>query len=135
MKAEMKAEGHEKILKILEGLKDGKRDEAEKSALKAAGKVVKEAVKVLPRPRSTARRKGHRGHMLDTVEAKEPVVMNGGYGTQIGFFKKKNQYAKFPEYGTVSQAAQPFLLPTHRKTQEAQVDAMQRELREGLGLI
>lgn len=134
MRAEIEAKGHDELLKMLDNMKDGKRDEAEKKALKAAGDIVVPAVKALPRPRSKVKRKGQRGHLLDKVQAKEPAVMNGEYGIEVGFFKKNTYYARFVEEGTSSQAAQPFLLPTHRRTENEQLDAMMEELREGLGL-
>lgn len=131
---ELEEKGYDKVLKLLVGMKDEQRDEAERNALKEAGEVLVKAVKALPSPRSTIRRKGHAFHLLDTVEAKYPSVMGSALGIETGFFRKKSYYAYYVEGGTPMMGAQPFFLPTFEKTQNEQLDAMQTAIRKGLGL-
>jgi len=148
MRIEYSAEGHKKIESLLEGWLDDQRDDLEKRALVESSLILEKRVSMLSSPRSAgsgrdAKYKGRAkaGHILDFVTHNAPAVsgdawsietginMAGGYKSRQGF-----GYANPLEYGTSTMRAQPFLNPTFASSQEQMIDAIQKSIREGLGL-
>ncbi len=136
--------GYERLGQLLDGMKDDRRDIAEKNALIAAGMVVKQKAAALPSPRGKGGRvyKGHAkpGHIVENVQYTTPAIVGGAHEIMMGInLPGKKQrgfgYANPLTHGTSSMDAQPFVGPAFETSIPEQLDAIQSEFMRGMGLI
>ena len=125
MRIEYMADGYDELESLLDGLKDGNRDTADKRALVAFSETLEKRVSMRTNPRSKNIKDTHRkykgrakpGHILDNIRHKDPELDRGGYSILVGVpITTMAKHAGFGyavplSVGTASMRAQPFLEP------------------------
>lgn len=122
--ADMKLEGMENLLAEIEKLGQ-KGSRIENKALREAGDVVKESIKKEVPVRT--------GKLKQSITASRVKTKDGVKRVEVGP-DKDGYYGKFVEFGTVKMKANPFMSRGYETSKEEAMEAIEKNLKEGLGL-
>ncbi|SKC57695.1 phage protein, HK97 gp10 family [Maledivibacter halophilus] len=122
--ADMKVEGMENLLAEIEKLGQ-KGSRIENKALREAGDVVKESIKKEVPVRT--------GKLKQSITASRVKTKDGVKRVEVGP-DKDGYYGKFVEFGTVKMKANPFMSRGYETSKEEAMEAIEKNLKEGLGL-
>ncbi|WP_244282032.1 HK97-gp10 family putative phage morphogenesis protein [Maledivibacter halophilus] len=120
----MKVEGMENLLAEIEKLGQ-KGSRIENKALREAGDVVKESIKKEVPVRT--------GKLKQSITASRVKTKDGVKRVEVGP-DKDGYYGKFVEFGTVKMKANPFMSRGYETSKEEAMEAIEKNLKEGLGL-
>jgi len=130
MRITTQTHGYEQIEKMLRDIQSG-RDAYEDAALIAGAQVFEKALAALPAPRSKGKSRNPKGHMLDHARHLAPAVMGAARGIEAGIqLRRGDGFA----YAPIVDRKKPFFIETFNATADRQLDAMQAEIRKGLGV-
>lgn len=125
MSTEIKIEGMQELLAKIEQLgKEGVKIEGQ--ALKKAGEHLKEQM-ITETPVRT-------GELRDSIEVSTVKTKQGRRYVEVGPNKKTNWRAKFVEFGTSKNRANPFMARTYERNKEEIQEMIKEEIKKGLGL-
>ena len=122
--ADMKIDGMENLLAEIEKLGQ-KGSRIENKALREAGDVVKESIKKEVPVRT--------GKLKQSITASRVKTKDGVKRVEVGP-DKDGYYGKFVEFGTVKMKANPFMSRGYETSKEEAMEAIEKNLKEGLGL-
>lgn len=122
--ADMKLEGMENLLAEIEKLGQ-KGSRIENKALREAGDVVKDAIEKEVPVRT--------GKLKQSITASRVKTKDGVKRVEVGP-DKDGYYGKFVEFGTVKMKANPFMSRGYETSKEEAMEAIEKNLKEGLGL-
>ncbi len=122
--AKLELEGIENLIAEVEKL-GAKGNRIENKALREAGDIVKEAIKVEVPIRT--------GTLKRSIETSRVKTKDGIKHVEVGP-GKDGYYGKFVEFGTVKMKAKPFMAPGYEKSKDKALAVIEAELKKGLGL-
>ena len=122
--ADMKVDGMENLLAEIEKLGQ-KGSRIENKALKEAGDVVKESIEKEVPVRT--------GKLKQSITVSRVKTKDGVKRVEVGP-DKDGYYGKFVEFGTVKMKANPFMSRGYETSKEEAMEAIEKNLKEGLGL-